>query len=93
VSRALTKPAGKTGASDKVLKKLVKAPESINQIYAIAESLFMRDPNVRMTGADIEQVNEYLRQTENEIDQMKKQLWELASSAEVFRGETVPPGF
>lgn len=93
MNKALTKPAGKTGVSDKVLKKLVTAPESINQIYAIAESLFMRDPNVRMTGADIEQVNEYLRQTENEIDQMNKQLWELASSAEVFRGDRVPPGF
>ena len=93
MKQALTKSTRKAETSDAVLTRLVKAPEHNHQIYEIAESLFMRDPNVRMSLADIERVNKYLRQTENDVDAVKKQLRELALIEEVFRGEAVPLGF
>ena len=76
-----------------VLRRLVKAPETVNQIYELAESLFWREANLRMTLADIEQVNKYLRQTESEVEAMKKQLRELALIEGSFYAERIPTGF
>lgn len=76
-----------------VLRRLVKAPETANQIYEFAESLFWRETNLRMTLADIEQVNRYLRQTENDTEAMKKQLQDLAAIEGDFHPEKIPIGF
>ncbi len=76
-----------------VLRRLVKAPETVNQIYELAESLFWREANLRMTLADIEQVNKYLRQTESEVETMKKQLRDLALIEGSFHAERIPTGF
>ncbi len=50
-------------SKDEALRRLVKAPETVNQIYELAESLYMRDgaATARMSLADIEQVGDYLR--------------------------------
>ena len=82
-------------ASDEALRRLVKAPETANQIYELAESLYMRDgaTGQRMSLADIEQINEYLRQTENDVLAMKKQFQELVAVESGFQTETIPIGF
>jgi uncharacterized membrane protein len=76
-----------------VLRRLVKAPETVNQIYELAESLFWREANLRMTLADIEQVSKYLRQTESEVEAMKKQFRDLALIEGSFHAERIPTGF
>ncbi len=84
-----------TDASDEALRRLVKAPETALQIYELAESLYMRDgaATARMSLADIERVNEYLRQTENDIEKMKKQFMDLAAIEGSFQPEKIPIGF
>jgi len=85
------------GASDEALRRLARAPETALQIYELAESLYMRDGDgatgQRMSLADIEQVNEYLRQTENDVQAIKKQFQELAAVEGGFQTEKIPIGF
>ncbi|HEV8160703.1 MAG TPA: hypothetical protein VGP58_16850 [Pyrinomonadaceae bacterium] len=82
-------------SKDEALRRLVKAPETVNQIYELAESLYMRDgaATARMSLADIEQVGDYLRQTENDIEKMKKQFLDLAAVEGGFQPEKIPIGF
>ena len=88
--------ASKSSASDKVLRRLARAPETVNQIYELAESLYMREEggaSGRMTFSDIERVNEVLRQTERDIEMMKKQFCDLAGAEGGFQPEKIPTGF
>jgi hypothetical protein len=82
-------------SKDEALRRLVKAPETVNQIYELAESLYMRDgaATARMSLADIEQVGDYLRQTETDIETMKKQFLDLATIEGSFQPEKIPIGF
>jgi len=84
-------------ASNEALRRLVKAPETALQIYELAESLYMRDGDRttgrRMSLADIEQINEYLRRTENDMQAMKKQFQELVAVEGGFQTEKIPIGF
>ena len=82
-------------SKDEALRRLVKAPETVNQIYELAESLYMRDgaATARMSLADIEQVGDYLRQTEKDIETMKKQFLDLAVIEGGFQPEKIPIGF
>jgi len=82
-------------SKDEALRRLVKAPETVNQIYELAESLYMRDgaATARMSLADIEQVGDYLRQTETDIEKMKKQFLDLATIEGGFQPEKIPIGF
>jgi hypothetical protein len=82
-------------SKDEALRRLVKAPETVNQIYELAESLYMRDgaATARMSLADIEQVGDYLRQTETDIEKMKKQFLDLAAVEGGFQPEKIPIGF
>lgn len=84
-------------ASNEALRRLARAPETALQIYELAESLYMRDGDgatgQRMSLADIEQVNEYLRQTENDVQAIKKQFQELAAVEGGFQTEKIPIGF
>ncbi len=83
--------------SDKALRRLTRAPETVNRIYELAESLYMRDGNggvrQRMSLTDIEQVGEVLRQAENDIAWMKKQFLELATLEGDFQTDKIPVGF
>jgi hypothetical protein len=85
-------------ASNKALRRLARAPESALKIYELAESLYMRDggdgaTGQRMSLTDIEQVNEYLRQTENDVQAIKKQFQELVSVESGIQTEKIPIGF
>ena len=85
-------------ASNEALRRLARAPESALQIYEFAESLYMRDGDgkamtARMSLADIEQVGDYLRQTETDIETMKKQFLDLATIEGGFQPEKIPIGF
>ncbi len=84
-------------STDEALRRLARAPETALKIYEFAESLYMRDGDgakgQRMSLADIEQVNEYLRQTENDIQAVKKQFQELAAVEGGFQTEKIPIGF
>ena len=85
-------------ASGEALRRLARAPETALKIYELAESLYMRDggdgaTGQRMSLADIEQVNDYLRQTENDIQAMKKQFLDLATIEGGFQTEKIPIGF
>lgn len=84
-----------SGASDDVLRRLVRMPETAHQIYELAESLFMRDDGAerRMTLAEIERVNDYLRQTETDLKWMQKQLQDLAAVEGGFQSDGIPVGF
>ena len=88
-----------SSANDEALRRLTRAPETALKIYELAESLYMRDggddaaTGQRMTLADIERVNEYLRQTENDVQAMKKQFQELAATEGGFQTEEIPIGF
>jgi alpha-amylase/alpha-mannosidase (GH57 family) len=46
-----------------------------------------------MSLVDIEQVQEYLRQTENDVQAMKKQFLDLATVEGDFQTEKIPIGF
>jgi hypothetical protein len=84
-------------ASNEALRRLARAPESALKIYELAESLYMRDgggaTGQRMSLTDIEQVNEYLRQTENDVQAIKKQFQELVAVESGFQTEKIPIGF
>lgn len=85
-----------SGASDDVLRRLVRMPETAHQIYELAESLFIRDTGGaerRMTFAEIERVNNYLRQTDNDLKWMQKQLQDLATVDGGFQTDVIPVGF
>lgn len=84
-------------ANDEALRRLTRAPETALKIYELAESLYMRDGDgatgQRMSFADIERLQEYLRQTENDVQAMKKQFQELAAIEGGFQTEEIPIGF
>ncbi len=82
-------------ATDVCLQHLARMPETVNQIYDLAESLYMRDggATARMSLADIEQVGEVLRQTEKDIEKMKKQFCDLGTVEGSFQPEIIPIGF
>ncbi len=83
-----------SGASEDVLRRLVRMPETAHQIYELAESLFMRDgAERRMSFAEIERVNNCLRQTETDLKWMQKQLQDLATVETGFQSEMIPVGF
>ena len=93
---ARKKTDGVSGASDEVLQRLVKMPETAHQIYELAESLFMRDGDGaerRMTHAEIERVNDYLRQTDQDLKWMQKQLQDLATVEGNLETDVIPVGF
>lgn len=76
------------------LRRLINAPETANQIYELAESLYLRGETAeRMTFTDIEQLNNYLRQTESDGKWMKKQFQDLAEIEDGFRAAEIPIGF
>jgi hypothetical protein len=87
-------------ATETVLRRLARAPETAHQIYELAESLYLRScgdgdgafPG-RMTLADIEQIGKYLREVENHDKEMKKQFAELATAAGEFHPPKIPVGF
>ncbi len=91
--KASTKKNCRKDAVSEVLRRLARTPETANQIYELAESLFWRETNLRMTLADIEQVNRYLRQTETDTEAMKKQLQDLVAIEGSFHAEKIPIGF
>ncbi|CAN5735241.1 hypothetical protein BH24ACI2_BH24ACI2_12180 [soil metagenome] len=84
-----------TDPTDICLRRLAKAPETVNQIYDLAESLYMRDggATARLSHADIKQVSEILRQTEKDIEKMKKQFCDLATVEGSFQPKIIPIGF
>jgi hypothetical protein len=87
--------AEKVASAATPLRRLTRAPETVNQIYDFAESLYMREGGgaARMTFADIERVHKFLRQTENDMEAMKKQLRDLAEAPGSFHPEEIPIGF
>lgn len=89
-----------TDATEIVLRRLARAPETAHQIYELAESLYLRcgddgdeTASGRMTLADIEQIGKYLREVENHDREMKKQFAELATLASEFHPPKIPVGF
>ena len=87
-----------SSANGEALRRLTRAPETALKIYELAESLYMRDGDdvamgQRMSLADIEQITEYLRRTENNAQAMKKQFQELAAIESGFQTEEIPLGF
>jgi hypothetical protein len=93
---ARKKVDGVSGAGDDVLRRLVKMPETAHQIYELAESLFMLDGDGaerRMTLAEIERVNDYLRQTDQDLKWMQKQFQDLAAVEGDFKTNVIPVGF
>lgn len=88
-----------SSANDEALRRLTRAPETALKIYELAESLYMRDGDgdgatrQRMSLADIERLQEYLRQTENDVQAMKKQFQELAAIESGFQTKEIPLGF
>ncbi len=84
-----------SNATDVCLGRLIRAPETVYQIYDLAESLYMRDGGAaaRLSLADIEQVSEVLRQTKKDSEQMKKQFCDLATVEGSFQPEIIPIGF
>ncbi len=84
-----------SSANDEAFRRLIRAPETALKIYELAESLYMRDGTTgqRMSLVDIEQVQEYLRQSENDVQAMKKQFQDLATVESGFQTEKIPIGF
>ena len=89
-----------TDATETVLRRLTRAPETAHQIYELAESLYQRNGDEgggafpgRMTLADIERIGEYLREVENHDKLMKKQFAELATLTSEFHPSEIPVGF
>lgn len=88
-----------SSANDEALRRLARAPETALKIYELAESLYMRDGGGDAAGrqtmsfADIERVQDYLRQAENDIAAVKKQFLDLASLEGDYQPEKIPVGF
>ena len=81
-------------ATDRTLRQLTRAPETASRIFEFAESLYWRDETAeRMTFSDIKQINEFLRQTENDLKWMKKQFQDLAEIEGDFQSDLIPVGF
>ncbi len=91
----------KLDATEIVLRRLARAPETAHQIYELAESLYLRSCDDgdgeafpgRMTLADIEQIGKYLREVETDDKEMKKQFAELATLTSEFHPPEIPVGF
>ena len=66
-----------TDATETVLRRLARAPETAHQIYELAESLYQRN------GDEVE--------TDDEL--MKKQFAELATLTSEFHPPEIPVGF
>lgn len=93
-TKSNSRPA-KCGSKD-VLRRLKKMPQTAHQIYELAESLFMRDGDGggrRMSLAEIERVNNYLHQTDQDLKWMQKQLQDLATVEGDFETDVIPIGF
>ncbi len=88
-----------TDATETVLRRLARAPETAHQIYELAESLYQRNGDEggaapgRMTLADIERIGKYLREIETDDKEMKKQFAELATLTSEFHPPEIPVGF
>jgi HPt (histidine-containing phosphotransfer) domain-containing protein len=83
-------------ATDIVLRRLARAPESAHQIYELAESLYLQREEGRaacMSLADIERVGEYLREIDEDAKRMKKQFADLATAPGSFQPKSIPVGF
>ncbi len=83
-------------ATDKVLRRLARAPETAHQIYELAESLYFERESGKATQislADIERIGEYLREIETDSERMKKQFADLAGLEGGFHPEKIPVGF
>lgn len=83
-----------SSATAQTLQRLTRAPDTASRIFEFAESLFWRDETAeRMTFSDIEQIHAFLRQTENDVQEMKKQFQALAEIEDGFRAGEIPIGF
>ncbi len=83
-----------SNANDLTLRRLIKAPETANQIYELAESLYLRGETAeRMSFGEINQINNYLRQTDEDGKAMKKQFQDLAEIEDDFCAGAIPIGF
>lgn len=90
-----------TDTTEIVLRRIINAPETAHQIYELAESLYLRSCDDgdggaspgRMTLDDIEQINKYLREVENQDKEIKKQFAELATIPGEFHPPKIPVGF
>ncbi len=83
-------------ATDVVLRRLARAPETAHQIYELAESLYLQRENgnaARMSLIDIERIGEYLREIEYDSKRMKKQFADLAGLEGGFQPKKIPVGF
>lgn len=89
------KPGKNSDAGDVCLRRLVRMPETAHRIYELAESLFMNEAGAgrRMSLAEIERVNDYLRQTDQDLKWMQKQLQNLATVEGEFQTDVIPVGF
>lgn len=96
---------GGLAANDEAFRRLVKAPETALNIYELAESFYMRSisngdgdgdggsARHNLSLADIAQIGDVLRQTENDMTAMKKQFLELATIDGDFQTDGIPAGF
>ena len=72
----------------------MKASETANQIYELAESLYLRGETAeRMSFVEINQINNYLRQTDEDGKAMKKQFQDLVTVEGGLNTEKIPIGF
>ena len=80
--------------TEKVLRQLIKAPETAHRIFEFAESLYFRGETAeRMSLAEIRQVELFLKQTESDFQLIKKQFQDLAEIEGSFETENFPVGF
>ena len=81
-------------ATEPALRRLINSPETAHLIFEFAESLYLRDETAkRMTLSDIKQIGEYLKQTETDLNVMKKQFQDLAEIEGGFQTDVIPTGF
>lgn len=83
-------------ATDVVLRRLAHVKESAHQIYELAESLYHQRESgdaAQMSLADIERINEYLREIDNDSKRINKQFADLAGLEGCFQPEKIPIGF
>lgn len=76
------------------LQRLVRAPETANRIYELAESLYLRGETAeRLSLGEIDQIKNYLHQTEIDGKRMKKQFHDLAEIESGYSLSKIPVGF
>ena len=82
-------------ATDVVLQRLARAPETAHQIYELAESLYLQreEDAARISLADIERIGEYLREIDADSKRIKKQFADLADLEGSYQPEKIPIGF